>query len=309
MYLYRRITELILISNNNHKLAWFIILLAALIIPASSYSETGARMIKVRVIKDAPALVMRFEGKYQLMDQETGSEFGLKENTKYNVKINKGRISLGGRRFRSGLAITAEDSKSSFEVNKKRFRGSVILTFNEKGLSVINLLELEQYLYGVVPKESVASWPQDALKAQAVISRTYALKSLSKHEGEGFNLCNETHCQVYGGMSGEDERSNEAVNATRGEVVLYEGQLAATFFHDSCGGHTENVENVWGMKAPKYLEGRSVKYSNSPKKDYWEKKLSAEFIREKLEKGGFKTGDIEKIKVSGRSVSGRAKNL
>ena len=297
---------------NNHKtyqLVWICVLLAALFIPASSFSQIGQRLIKVRVCKDEPILAMRFTGKYTLTDQETGSGYGLKTNTRYTVRIKKGRISIGGRRFRSGLAITAQNSKSSFEVNNKRYRGSVILTFNERGLSAINELDIEQYLYGVVPKEVVASWPEEALKAQAVISRTYALKSISKHESEGFDLCDGVHCQVYGGLSGEDERSNEAVNATRGVVVLYEGQLASTFFHDSCGGHTENIEDVWGTKAPEYLKGRSVKYANSPRKDFWRNKVSAELIGEKLEQGGFKAGEIEKIKISGRTRSGRAKNL
>jgi len=280
-----------------------------LFVPANLFSQLTVKLVKVRVVKGVSSVTISFNGNYFFLDPESGSRYPLKNNSNYIFESDGKKILFGGRVFRSGIRAIAENSEGSFRINNHRYRGTLILVSNSKGLNAINEIDVEQYLYGVLPKEVIPSWPKEALKAQAVISRTYALRSMSNHANEGFDLCNETHCQVYGGLDAEYERTNEAVNETRGDVLFYEGKLASTFFHDSCGGHTENVENVWGMKAPEYLRGRSVKYANSPKKDFWKNRLSEDFIRKKLEANGYRTGEIKKIKISGRSSSGRAKNL
>jgi stage II sporulation protein D len=129
-------------------------------------------------------------------------------------------LSLGGRAYRGSLRVSAAGS-----------------------LRVVNVVGLEPYLWGVVPSEMPDRWPAEALEAQAVVARTYALHHL--HKGGDFDLYPDTRSQVYGGIAAEAATASDAVTQTAGEVVLYKGELADTFFFSSSGGRTANVQDVW----------------------------------------------------------------
>ena len=119
-------------------------------------------------------------------------------------------------------------------------------------LNVVNALALEQYVKGVIPNESPPSWPAAELEAQAVASRSFALSA--GREGNGFDLYSDTRSQVYKGLESEYSSSNEAAEATRGQVLMYEGQVAETLFSACSGGKTESIKNVFGTAIP-YLVG------------------------------------------------------
>lgn len=119
---------------------------------------------------------------------------------------------------------------------------------------VVNYVGIEDYVAGVLPYEMRASWPLEALKAQAVTARTYAMKNLNKHGSYGFDICNTTDCQVYRGMSLANENSNRAAAETAGMYLTYNGELCETYFYSSNGGASESVENVWNQPR-EYLVG------------------------------------------------------
>jgi len=118
-------------------------------------------------------------------------------------------------------------------------------------LSLINILNLEEYLYGVLPAEMPFDSPFSALKAQAIVARTEALKKLGRHKKEGFDFCSDVHCQVYGGAISEKETTSKAVDETRGSVITYNDKPIDALYHANCGGHTQ--ENIFGGDTP-YLE-------------------------------------------------------
>jgi stage II sporulation protein D len=276
-------------------------------LPFELSSQITVQLLKVRIFKNEQVVNIFCKGVCHL--KVSGNTYALKDNRRYIVKAEEDRIVFSGRNFPSEIEIIPKEESSRILVNNKEYRGNIFLNLVNGKISVINELDVEEYLYGVLPKEVVASWPEESLRAQAVISRTFALRSLHLHAKEGFNLCNTTHCQVYGGVDSENENTNRAVNETRGEVLFYNGKLASTFFHSSCGGHTENIEEVWGGKAPEYLKGRSVKYSNGYKADYWKNKVSKDFIMRRLSENGYDIGSIENIKMIGKTDSGRTKIL
>ncbi|MGE5371759.1 MAG: SpoIID/LytB domain-containing protein [Solirubrobacterales bacterium] len=150
-----------------------------------------------------------------------------------------------------------------FSYNAKSYRGAVQVFMNRTGmkLNVINELPLDQYLYGVVPKEMSNQWPLEALKAQAVAARTYVLKNISKHSADGFSVCAATHCQAYGGYAYEGDASRAAVDQTSRQVLLdKDGRLASTLYHSNSGGYTEDNMNVNGYNFD-YLKGKPDPYS------------------------------------------------
>src|SRR5580765_2658518 len=130
---------------------------------------------------------------------------------------------------------------------KHLYRGSVQVDVVSGKLRAINFVGLEQYLYGVVPSEMPFSWAPEALKAQAVVARSYALAT--RRTG-AFDLYPDTRSQVYLGIEHEKPSTTAAVDATAGQVVLYEGQVAKTFFFSTSGGRTASAEDVWGESVP-----------------------------------------------------------
>jgi SpoIID/LytB domain protein len=134
-------------------------------------------------------------------------------------------LALGGRPYRGTLRVKAVGS----------------------ALQVVNIIGLEPYLWGVVPSEMPDRWPAEALEAQAVVARTYALRHL--HTGD-FDLYPDTRSQVYGGIAAESPTASDAVNLTAGKVVLYQAGLADTYFFSSSGGKTADVQDVWPSSDP-----------------------------------------------------------
>jgi len=121
-------------------------------------------------------------------------------------------------------------------------------------LTVLQIVDIEDYVKGILPYEMSNTWPMEALKAQAVVARTFAMRSLLRHGTQGFDLCVTEHCQVYRGRGLANERTDQAVEETRGIYVTYDGQPAETVYASSNGGASENVENVWLEERP-YLRG------------------------------------------------------
>lgn len=143
-------------------------------------------------------------------------------------------------------------------VQGHRYRGRVLIYLNDRGtLNLIDELPLEDYLRGVVPSEmGPEQYHQlEALKAQAVAARTYALRNLGEFSREGYDICATPRCQVYSGMDVEHPLSDRAVAETAGQVLLYNGELVDALYSSTCGGHTENVKVMFPFKDEPYLKG------------------------------------------------------
>lgn len=195
------------------------------------------------------------------------------------------------------------------EFNGTKYRGSICIRTQENGsLSVINDIALDEYLYSVVGSEVNSSWHEEALKAQAVAARNYAIINMGKHNDEGFNLCSTTHCQAYKGYAKEHERTNLAVDETKNKLLYYGDQLATTFYHSSSGGHTENSEDIWSDKVP-YLRGVEDPYSLGSPNDSWILELNKAEIKKKLEENNMNIGEIIDINIIETSEYGRVTKI
>ena len=133
------------------------------------------------------------------------------------------------------------------------YRGVIEILPKSSGLTVVNRINMEEYLYGVVPSEIPASWPKAALEAQAIAARTYALANLGRYRIQGFDLLATPASQVYNGVTQEADTVIEAVNSTRGQILTFNGRPAAAFYYDNSGGYSESGAFVWGTDRP-YLQ-------------------------------------------------------
>jgi stage II sporulation protein D len=184
------------------------------------------------------------------------------------------------------------------------YRGAleVVPTDSDAGsLNVVNALAIEQYVKGVIPNESPPSWPQAELRTQAIESRSFALTV--DVGGNGFDLYNDTRSQVYDGLESETAATNEAVEATRGQVVMYGGKIAETYFSACSGGQTESVQNVFFGPAVPYLVSVPDPYDYYCPLHNWTLRFSGPEISAKL--GGYLDGRLKKVVVTKRGASPR----
>ena len=170
-----------------------------------------------------------------------------------------------------------------------------------KGLSVTNVVGLDDYLQGVVPAESPASWPAEALRAQAIAARTYAITTAKSAD---FDHYADTRSQVYGGVGVEQASTNAAVADTRGQIVTYQGQPVVTYFFSTSGGRTESVENTTLGNAPKpWLVSVDDEFDGVSPRHRWTLKLTTKSAGAKL--GSLVKGSFKGIRVVKRGVSPR----
>lgn len=189
-------------------------------------------------------------------------------------------------------------------LNGKRYRGSIEVRKDEKGLYVINDLNIEDYLKGVVPQEIDHKWDMEAIKAQAIVARTYALYYIKENSVKEYDLDSSIMSQVYSGMDSERSRTTLAVIETEGIILTYEGKVIEAYYHASCGGHTENSGDVWSKDAP-YLRGVECPETSQP----WEKRITLGEIESALRKDGMTIGRVVRVEISSTTDTGRVSYL
>jgi stage II sporulation protein D len=174
-------------------------------------------------------------------------------------------------------------------------------------MTVVNDLDMEDYLRGVVPQEMSHTWPAEALKCQAVVARSYAAAHKGNSPKEGYDLCATAACQVYGGKAAERPASDAAVRATRGQVLTHKGQVISAVFHSCCGGETDDSADVWkGGRVP-YLSGVRCRWCREDSPHYqWKADISDDKMSARLKAGGYPVGKVTSIRVVSRTGAGRA---
>ncbi len=189
--------------------------------------------------------------------------------------------------------------------NNLNYRGAIQFNIVDGFVQTVNVVPLEQYLYGLVPSEMPASWHTEALKAQAVAARTYAY-STSKHAADGFDLCDTTHCQVYKGVNNEYATSNAAVDSTAGIVAYNNNNLIEALFYSSNGGSTANSEDVWA-NVISYLRAKADPYENNDSK--WTRQFTQTELTNLVLAKQSNLGTVQSVVIDQKDAFGRATSL
>jgi len=185
----------------------------------------------------------------------------------------------------------------------RRYRGEIEFRSDENGITVINTLPIEEYLYGVVPCEMPAEWPEEALKAQTVVSRTYALYSLGQYLLHGFDVLATQLNQVYKGYDYEDEKTTNAVKTTEGQVLVFDGQPILAAFFSCSGGFTGNSEDIWKQYVP-YLRAKKDIYDYNEKHYNWSVTMTPEELALQLTSRDYPYSYVTDIEEIERDVTG-----
>jgi len=213
--------------------------------------------IKIGVVVDSNRIVTGTSEIGNIVDANTNKTiYKLDKMKAYELRPYKNYIAIkiDGSYFKmktDNIAIRFFDEKTGYtSVKNKWYRGIIKIQNRNGKLTAINDIGLEDYIKGVVPSEMPSGWNMEALKAQAIAARSYAMSNLGKHGSKGFDLIDTTADQVYGGASAERESTNQAVNDTKGIVITYDSKIICAYYSASAGGQSVNAADAWGNNLP-----------------------------------------------------------
>ena len=247
-----------------------------------------------------------FSGQYLLISDSIVKEISPKDIL--DVKIIEGNqmlLFLNQKLYSSPSKIsliqlqrknTLLIQSSSSNLKKISFEGDFEISIVDKRLNIINSLDIEDYIRSVVVSESGINLDLEYYKVQAVISRTYAMKYWQRHDNHSFNMCNTTHCQVYGLRKNTNLLIDSAVKSTRSFVMKYkDDSYYPTFFHANCGGQTSETDYIWNEKMAGFKSFQDT-FCRKTKQANWEKEIPLEkWLKFLVEKYNFPVNDESSI--------------
>ncbi|MGD0166868.1 MAG: SpoIID/LytB domain-containing protein [Gaiellaceae bacterium] len=251
--------------------------------PGTDLESAASRTIKVLLADGRPTLTISSKAPFSVTDSG-GSQYDVADlslrldpSLTVNLADGQGSVALSGP-----LLFKAGSASTPLTFAGRSYRGTFRVSVTGSKLRLVNNVGLESYLYGVVPCESPHDWPADALEAQSVVARTYALASIKP--GSSFDVYADTRSQVYHGRSSEYPESTAAVEATAGETVYYDGKIATTFFFSTSGGRTAAIQDAWpGAQPVPYLVSVNDPYDSvSPYHNWGPITLSAQALAKSL---------------------------
>ena len=302
----------------------FTILIIAIVVSFSpkAFSETeptsltlprnilALRNIRVVLQQGKPSSQIRIDAPYTIETIQTEEVLGRRPAEAINILPIRNGLRLGNEEFKI-YGIKLVNPSGRILVGSKGYLDQIQVIREKNGtLTLINEIDIEVYLRGVLPKEVVASWPVEALKAQAVAARTYALFEELYGFNSDFSLTSTVQSQVYGGEEAAQPATNQAVRFTSGEVILFNGQLLKTYFHANCGGRTYRADFVWDVEPNKALMGTICPYGRNVPSFFWNASFSADEISKQLTKAGFLSNqNVRDIQPESMDNIGRAKSI
>jgi len=291
------------------------------------YSRLKRPLVKVRILHNAAKVRIGAKGNciFHAWSKD-GEKSTYYSSDPLRVRSNGDALEITdteGNPIETNLSkvVALAEVKSWLYLNRKKFRGILeIYPDDQQGLYVVNVLHIEDYIKGVLPPEIGVRTPSEyeAVKAQAVAARTYALVTGDKYPDKNYDLVNDILDQVYQGWAGERYDTDKAVHDTRGEVITYKDKMIDAYYHSTCAGYTDNIEYVWPKPPEPYLKGVVDDTFCAWSKYYtWDESFSSrkllENIRTYLEQNDRSTtrlgNALKDLKVVSRSGGGRIQDL
>ena len=274
------------------------------------YPAESDNTIRVAIVQDVTSFSLRVKGRFEVYDLNAKKLIAKASSLrKQAVRILNNKIIIRGIPG-SVSALQIAPLKGGYVfINGRIFRGRINLIVKPNGkILVVNESGVEDYLRGILCNEVAPWWPMDALKSQAIIARSYGLYQKQFPKDKYFDLTSDIYSQVYGGKSSERWRTNRAVDLTRGRILTYQGKLFPTYYHATCGGHTEDASKLWNVDLVP-LKGVVCNFCVHSPHYKWQAKMSLQDISSKLILKGFRIQEISGIEIIGYDGSGRISGL
>jgi len=265
--------------------------------------------IRVAIAQDAVSLKVEISGPFEVVDAKSNKRISSGRDLNTTVVAYHNGILLGDIRSDTERLLMKTEGAGVISVNGRRFRQGIECIRKSNGrLLVINTVELDDYIKGILYHEASHYWPDEALKAQAIVCRTYAAYQVQENAAKEYDVTSDTYSQVYGGRTSERYRTSRVVEATKGLVISFQDKLIPAYYHATCGGHTEDASLLWKIDCVP-LRGVVCGFCKESPHFSWHAVLSLREISKKLEGAGIVSGAIQDISPAGRSGSGRIVGL
>lgn len=277
---------------------------------AGRKQKPPAQMVRVAIVRDAREVNLEIQGSYHFIDLDLGRVVAKGPRLiKSKIRLLDKGLFVGMAVYPSKRVLIKPSKDASIIVNNHRFRGDILLLRTpDNRLTAINNIDIEDYIKGVLYHEISHHWPIEAIKAQAVATRTYAIYKMQSSQKRDYDVTNDIYSQVYGGKNSERYRTGIAVDRTTGEVLSYQGKILPAYFHATCAGMTEDSKELWNISIPP-LKGVPCLFCQDSPHMRWKKNFRLQNIQEKLNKNNFLIGPIKNIEIIERTRSERVKSL
>ncbi|MDP8234297.1 MAG: SpoIID/LytB domain-containing protein [Candidatus Saelkia tenebricola] len=285
-----------------------LIFVVLMIFMPGNQAFSGGNSLRVAILKQADKCDLKVKGYYRIKLPYSEEELIKGKNMFAEVNISCNQISIAGALYNVfGVEIEAKKDGEIY-INSRPYRGKIRFLIDEGKLTVVNIISLEDYLKGVLQYEVAHWWPMQALMAQAVAARTYALYMKDMNKSKIYDLTSNVLSQVYGGKRGERWRIKRAVNKTAGLILFYDGKVLPAFYHSTCGGHTDGVAHLWNLDiAP--LKGVSCDFCRNSKHYRWQEKIKIRDFIKTFKQAGYSWEGIDAILVGERYHTGYVKTI
>lgn len=287
----------------------FFILAVSCQLTAVSCFAQSPQHIRVAIIQDTASLRLKINGFYEIIDPINNKILYRGKNLNTTVTACKDGILLGGLGSKPNKLLINPSNCDAIVIDGRMFRGSVrFIKRDNSRLLVVNYIDLEDYIKGILYHEASHYWPLEALKAQAVVCRSYAVYQMQENKLKDYDVTSDIYSQVYGGRTSERYRPNIAVDETKGQMLTYQDKVFPAYFHATCGGHTEDASMLWNINiAP--LRGVACNFCKASPHFRWHYVLTLKEIEDILTEAGRKVSHIKDIIILNRDGSGRIINL
>jgi len=276
------------------------------VLPLANYASAAAGVnVRVAIIEDRTSIDLSLKGRYTIREVGTGRV--LKEGPYFNGKVTASSdgLLIGGKMIGAANINIRVVRDSNIYIDTRRFRGNVDIVRKDNGkLLIINNIDMDDYLYGVLCHEVSHRWPAECLRAQAIVARTFALQQARDNKAAPYDLRCDIYSQVYGGRSGEKWSTTHAVDSTRGKILTFNGNIFPAYYHATCSGYTEDASNLWKIDlAP--LKGVPCNFCGLSKHYRWVKEIPIAKVESAFNGAGYKIGRINSVRILSKNKSGR----
>ena len=278
----------------------------------SSFAQPSPEWIRVAVVKEDPQVDLQIYGRFKIFALHTSEQIHEgRRLPSIRVKAVPEGIALGEEVLPYFGVRIVPASDAAISLNGKRLRGAIeIVRQRDLKLLVVNHVELEDYLRGVLSKEAPDYWPMEALKAIAIAARTYALYQRITKEAGDYDVTGDVMSQDYGGKTAEKASTTRAVKSTDGLIVMYKGQLFPPFYHSTCGGRTEHARVMGKFDLEPLQGGVACSLCSASPFFQWQRRLTKADVNWALSKSSYGSiGTILSVAVTKRTASGRAEEM
>jgi stage II sporulation protein D len=280
-------------------------LAAALLLCSVFVAEAGERTVRVLVSEGRTALQVAGTGSFTVADASGRMILAQRRGgAGVRLGVHRNTVIVRDSGMYAPVAVVWPDPGALVQVEGRSYRGRVEVYPVSGGLSAVNVVELEDYVQGVIKDEIPPGWPAEAAKAMAVIARTYAAYQMEQQAGNLFHVRSTTASQMYGGATGEDPRTTWAVQVTRGQVLVFGGRPISAFYHSCSGGATEDASDIFGLNFD-MIVGVEDPFSGACPHALWVQRLTARQIEEALRRAGHAVGRVTGFQDLVRSRTGR----